>query len=270
MCRLYGMHADRLHRVECELIESQNALIRQSRVDSRGIVSADGWGIGAYANGEPWVVRQVAPAFESRDFREAAAKARAHTVIAQVRKAEVGGQRIENTQPFDYGRWLGAHNGVIEAFEAIRPRLVAAMHPDHGRAVRGDTDSEHLFHLMLSIRRARADLRLDEVVAEAVRVVRRLVDEEAPGTQCSVNLLITDGRKLAGCRAGRTLFAARRADRGVCAICGEVHADAGGDGQLHRAVAIASEPTTDEAWDELPEDSVFLVTPGIELEVASM
>ncbi len=44
MCRLYGFRDTDPTLVECSLVEPQNALLRQSEKDSRGLANPDGWG----------------------------------------------------------------------------------------------------------------------------------------------------------------------------------------------------------------------------------
>lgn len=60
--------------MECELIGAQNALVQQSRRDSRGLSNLDGWGIGVIEDGEVHCVRQAGPAFENEEFRREASR----------------------------------------------------------------------------------------------------------------------------------------------------------------------------------------------------
>jgi len=51
MCRLYGFLANEKTRLECTLLRTQNALLKQSRSESLGQPNADGWEI-AYSQNE--------------------------------------------------------------------------------------------------------------------------------------------------------------------------------------------------------------------------
>jgi glutamine amidotransferase len=57
-----------------------------------------------------------------------------------------------------------AHNGTVGAFEAIRGRLLETMAPAPRAAIRGDTDSKHLFQFLLSLREREAGAPLVEVL----------------------------------------------------------------------------------------------------------
>jgi glutamine amidotransferase len=68
--------------------------------------------------------------------------------------------------------------------------------------------------------------------------------------------MLTDGAQLAGTRLGRTLVYLIRNGVYDCEICGFPHIrhDPQRD---YRAIEIASEPLTHEAWQEVPERTVW-------------
>lgn len=109
-----------------------------------------GWGVGFYQAGEILLKRrpiddreEVRPADITRDIR-------ADALVAHVRLATVGAPRTENTHPFRYRQWLFANTGTVEAFGRLRGRLTEQLPVFLHRDVRGETDSELLFHLFLS------------------------------------------------------------------------------------------------------------------------
>lgn len=295
MCRLFGFRATHPTKVECGLIEAQNSLVRQSRQDARGLDNPDGWGVGLVRDGEVRCERQVEPAHESEEFRRDAADARATTVLAHVRRATVGEPRPANTHPFRRDGSLLAHNGHLPGFGALASRLREAMAPDLRRALRGDTDSEHVFHLLLS-RLREADggdgedgglapdadgvdpARMRAVLGDTLRRLEDLCDRVDPGgdavergpdghrlDRLAMNLLWTMGPSLAGSRLGRSLWYVERDGAHRCDACGEFHPDPEPDG--YRAVVLASERITDEDWREVPEGSVFHVDGEMRLRV---
>lgn len=288
MCRLFGFRATHPTKVECGLIEAQNSLVRQSRQDARGLDNPDGWGIGLVRDGEVRCERQVEPAHESEEFRRDAADVRATTVLAHVRRATVGEPRLANTHPFRRDGSLLAHNGHLPGFGALAPRLRDAMTPDLRGAHRGDTDSEHVFHLLLSrLEEARgpggeggaSDPELMRgVLADTLRGLEDVCDRLDPGgdgvergpdghrlDRLAMNLLWTVGPSLAGSRLGRSLWYVERDGVHRCGACGELHPDPEPDG--YRAVLLASERITGEDWREVPEGSVFHVDEDVRLRV---
>jgi hypothetical protein len=84
------------------------------------------------------------------DLAVAAADIRTNAFLAHVRRAEVGGLKFENTQPFRFGPWLFAQVGTLpggpEVYEGVRSQLPDSL----GRNLTGETDAEHFFHLFLS------------------------------------------------------------------------------------------------------------------------
>ena len=145
MCRLYAMHANEPTRVECGLVKSQNALMEQSKSDSKGYMHGHGWGVADYPNGVPKIEKQTWAAFQGEHFSRKAAKVYARTVVAHVRRATVGPISIENTHPFHHGRWIFAHNGTVPHFDEVRMPMLNAMDPIHRNDITGETDSEHIF-----------------------------------------------------------------------------------------------------------------------------
>jgi len=97
MCRLYGFIATEPTKVECSLIRAQNALLKQSRLDSRGFTHPDGWGIAYYVNALPVVERRSRAAYQDLRFDAAAKLVHARIVVAHVRAASVGVPSTANT-----------------------------------------------------------------------------------------------------------------------------------------------------------------------------
>lgn len=293
MCRLYGFRSTHPGPVECELLGAQNALVHQSRRDSRGLSNLDGWGIGMVERGAVRCVRQAGPAFESDEFREEARRASTAAVVAHVRRATVGGPRLVNTHPFRSGDELLAHNGHIGSFARLKPKLLERLSPESRRAIAGDTDSEHLFHLLLT--RARRDLEAPrtEILARTVREVEAWVDGlgvggegpaaagEADGSASdgvAVNETVVDEREVAlnvlwlrpgelvGSRSGRSLWYVERDAPHVCEVHGTPHVVPPA-GEPYRAVVVASDPITEEEWTPLPDRCVFRVSPDLRLRI---
>ncbi len=100
MCRLYGFRANEPTKVECTLVQAQNALMVQSREDLTGSCNAHGWGVATYGDDRPHVERQAWEAYHGEHFRRAAARIFSRQVLAHMRHATVGMPKIENTHPF--------------------------------------------------------------------------------------------------------------------------------------------------------------------------
>lgn len=261
MCRLYGLRSTHATRVGCELIESQNSLIRQSVQDARGFANPHGWGVGfVMEDGTVSCRREVEPASESEDFRDHATEIEAPTVIAHVRRATVGSQMRANTHPFiDHGAML-AHNGHIDFFEEVQPKILEQLTLARREAILGTTDSEHIFHLLRHRRDQNPDWSMADTLKHVIEELRTWAEEVDPEARVAVNVIWVEGHKMAGSRYNRSLFYIERDTPHVCEICGQQHAFPE-DGEEYHVVEIASERLSSEDWQEMPRDSVFQVGP---------
>ena len=252
------MRASHPTQVDCALHVAQNALIRQSREDARGLVNDHGWGLGWVRDGELGREREVGPADASAGYRRDAARVSATTALAHVRRATVGEPARENTHPFVHGRSMLAHNGHIGAFDAIRDELLAEMTPEHREAIEGTTDSEHFFHLLLS-RRARAPRKpIDEILGDAIRDVTAMVRAADPDAEVALNVLWAVGEEMVGSRVGRSLWCRERDRPHGGFVCGDLHPEPEAvEAEDYRAAVVASERITGEDWREVPEATVF-------------
>lgn len=269
MCRLYGFFATEPTKVECTLVHAQNALISQSRSDLSGYSHAHGWGVATFNGHGPEIERQAWAAYHGEHFARAAAKIYSHTVIAHVRRATIGGAAIENTHPFTDGHWVLAHNGTVPGFDKIRPILCERMGEKHRKQLRGETDSEHVFRYFLSL----ADMGIIEPESDLSGALEKLADDivdlaqtHAPGERIGLNLIVSDGKRLAGSRLNRTLYFVGRKGVYDCEICGfpHIHHDPNAE---YRATVVASEPVTHEQWTEIPNRSIWEMNMNAEINI---
>jgi glutamine amidotransferase len=177
------------------------------------------------------------------------------TVLAHVRKATQGPLTVLNCHPFQYGRWVFAHNGDIPEFGAEREKLLDQVHPDLRRFILGDTDSEVVFFLFLSEldrrgalkSRAEVDVAIDAMRA-AVHTVRKLSDREG-SAKSLLTLMATDGEILVACEGGKELYWSsykqRCADRDRCPSLSVVCEAPSATGYVNHFI-VSSEPLSGE------------------------
>ena len=185
-------------------------------------------------------------------------------VVAHVRRATVGHISRENTHPFESNSWLLAHNGTIGAIEGVRPRLLETMSAGHRNEIAGDTDSELIFHYLLSLREQLADKSLPYVVAKGLSTIDDLSQQVDSGAELALNIILTDGRETITVRRGRTLWTTHRDAVHPCNVCGGEKHTHDGNESGYRALAVASEPVTDdELWNEVPEGTIIHIQPDM-------
>jgi glutamine amidotransferase len=264
MCRLYGFRANEPTRVECSLVYAQNALMAQSRRDLAGLTHGHGWGVAEHPDGVPLVEKQAWAAYHGERFKKTASRVYARCVVAHIRRATVGPPALENTHPFVHGVWLFAHNDTVPNFDRVRDRLIGALDPLHRDEIRGTTDSEHVFRYLLTLWERDPGAPLLETLRRGLEQVVAWSREIDRTARVSLNVLWTDGDRMVGSRLGRTLWYLERDGIVPCEICGKshVHHD---PKQAYRAVEIASEPITSEAWLNVPDATVFNVDPDLRL-----
>ena len=167
-----------------------------------------------------------------------------------------------NCHPFNHGRWLFVHNGLVNEMATLRRDLMLAVEPSLFPEILGSTDSEVLFHLALTF-------GLDDDPIGALESTIGLVEATAArhGVERAFqgSIGVSDGESVWAVRYStehhtRTLF---------------VSADVDSLKQLHPEnprlqlmkegdTLIVSEPFADlvGAWHEIPESTAIVVKPG--------
>jgi glutamine amidotransferase len=268
MCRLYGFRATDPTRVECSLVDAQNALLVQSGRDLRGVRNGDGWGLASWSGGVPSVEQRARAAYADLSFATSASATKSRTIVSHVRKATVGGEVLENTHPFRHGPWIFAHNGTVTALD----RVAASLDPGAYGPPAGGTDSELVFRWLLS---RMHEFGLDPnapattvdgivgLVSSAVLHISREARFACASRPAKLNFLLSDGVNMVASRWGNSLYWTFRNGIRDCAVCGLSHCpDADED---YRAIVIASEPITDEPWQEVQEGSVVAVDADVNM-----
>jgi len=269
------------------LFQPDSALVRQSYMPKMlHMLNLAGFGMRAWdpESHEPAApfsyLSDSLPVFD-RNLKNLATKVAAGCVLAHVRGVAYSTQveiSLQNVHPFQFpGIPLTlAHNGDLTRFAELRPRLAAHVKPAIARHVRGTTDSEWIYALVVSQLDdpARANSG-DELVAAITRALAIIREERAHlgiDVSSSVNLFVTDGRQVAAARYcfdfGRyaTEDAARvhEANMSYLSLWYTLGSGYGlhdnewkmvGGAENADSILIASEPLTRDvsSWVEIPE-----------------
>lgn len=262
MCRLFGFRSVIPSKVHRSLLAAENALGTQSNQHP------DGWGVAFYVDGAPHVTRSPQTALGDQLFHRLSGVVSSQTVLAHVRKATRGDKTVLNCHPFQYGRWVFAHNGDVPDFDEHRPALVAEIAPDLSRFVLGETDSEVIFFIFLTElarQRSLAEERSAAEVAAALRKMDRIVRAicDTPESRASLTVIATNGSTLAAAHGGKDLFLStyktRCSDRHVCkSLSAECEAPST-TGRVNHCI-VSSEPLQGEnVWLPLAQGEVVSV-----------
>jgi len=262
MCRLFGFRSVIPSQVHRSLVLAENALGYQSHKHP------DGWGVAYYVDGCPHLTRSAQTAVGDTLFHRLSGVVASETVLAHVRQATQGQSSVLNSHPFQYGRWVGAHNGDIPNLAVVRDALRAEIAPALLRFVMGDTDSELLFFQFLSrllefgpLARAHPLPDVVHALRVTVRRTREICDRD--GHRATLTLLLTDGQTLVACHGGKQLYYStykrRCADRDSCSsLSAECEAPTL-TGHVNHLI-VSSEPLQGEnVWTELSEGDVVAI-----------
>lgn len=260
MCRLFGFRSVIPSQVHRSLLAAENALGVQSNEHP------DGWGVAFYVDGSPHVTRSPTTALGDALFHRLSGVVSSETVLAHVRKATQGSRTIFNCHPFQYGRWVFAHNGDIPNFEAKREALLGEVLPRFRRFILGETDSEILFFVFLSalerlsVRGAEQDIdTIARALKEAVNRARELCDTD--GTRALLTVVTTNGESLVAAHGGKELYFStyktRCADRGTCVSLSAACEAPSRNGRVNHFI-VSSEPLQGEnVWEALAAGDVI-------------
>jgi predicted glutamine amidotransferase len=248
-----------------------------------GDVLPDAYGFGYYQAGNVLLGKRPTGTPIAPSLPDLVGRVDSEALVVHARRATIGKAKDENTHPFRYHRWLFAHDGTIEGFDRVRPKLVSAL-PDHlRRNIVGDTDSEHAFMWFLKLLRDEGgvdELDLEPQVAGRAlgRTVRQIeawcrdVGEQKPSRLCFV---ATNGRVLVATRRGGPLFYALLEGIVPCAL-DEITLDTPeSDPRVrpHRrvkAVCFASRLLAPNGFIEVPEGSVVSVSRSLQVNVSAL
>jgi glutamine amidotransferase len=226
MCRLFGFRSVIPSQVHSSLVGAENALARQ------GVRHGDGWGVAYYQGGAPHVIKSAHSAVDDSLFRTVSGIVASETVVAHLRKATVGELNILDTHPFQFGRWVFAHNGNIQNFSFIREELLSKISRVHRRFILGKTDSEVMFFLIISRLAGSVDIHRPSISIEDLAAAAREAIEEicqltevrgvidGPATDSYFSFVMTNGETMLAHHGGQTLhvstYKKRCAQRKIC------------------------------------------------------
>ncbi len=202
MARLIGYMANRADRLR-DAFHQERRAIAGLPVNQRGA-----WGIGFYQGDEVLHKKQPAPDGEPIQWEVIAQNLKTDCAVAHLRQATVGGFSVDNTHPFRFRQWLFAHVGTLTAFDEIGPKLRAELPDFLQRNIRGSSDSELFFHLILSELHAQnqleAPLPNSNVMLEAIGATVRRIDAAVGEARelSTLNMILCNGRAMYALQRG--------------------------------------------------------------------
>ncbi len=240
------------------------------------------WGLAYYSRGE--LLQRVEPKKQGEplDIAQYATGIRADIFFMHSRNPTVGTVRSENIHPFRFKDWTFVHNGTIGGFEGIREQMCHSMPPFILRGIRGDTDSEHIFHLFLSFiydagllgRPDPGIALIRDALSRAIATVDELSarDGIAPSKG---SFMVSDGYSMVALSRGVPVDYLRVEGVTDCAVCRPSQGSASETGIQHAdllAVLVrsdASQEAPPPGFQRLKDNSFLMVTRSHEVEFSA-
>jgi glutamine amidotransferase len=286
------------------LFQPDSALVRQSYMPKMlHMLNLAGFGLRAWArdSNEPDLPFSYAsatlPVFD-RNLKNLAEKIRPNCVLAHVRGVAYSTAvdiSLQNVHPFQFPgvRLALAHNGDLARFAEMKPLLLSHVKPEFARLIKGTTDSEWIYALLVSqLDDPAAGCGAAEIVAAMERTLAIIREARARcgiASSSSVNLFLTTGDQLAavrycfdfGCYPTEDPARVHEANLNFLSLwytSGREYGNYGGEWKMiggsdtADSVIIASEPLTRDTstWLEVPEYSMIYAdtrsgTPSVEI-----
>ncbi len=247
MCRFAAYFSHEEIILDEILAKPQNSLIKQSHEAREGThgINADGFGMAWYnfdISNEPAIFKSIQPAWNDNNLAHLSQKMKSSCFLAHVRASTVGDVNQNNCHPFSYNEYSFVHNGTIRNFDHYKKILINKIDEDLFLHIKGNTDSEYFFFLIMHF--IRHDNNLETAVKKAIEwVVYAQKDAEEFSR---INIVITNGDELMATR-----FVSKEQKSLSFKYSSRLQTD-----NETIALILSSEALDDdeEAWHELPEN----------------
>ncbi len=259
MSRLIGYVANRADRLRDALYQ-ERALLRHETA----AVDASGWGIGFYQGDE--VLHKKRPTREGElvDWQNIAGDVHSDCAVLHMRQPTVGDFRAENAHPFRMRGWLFAHQGTIGRFDAMRENLAETIPDFLRRNIRGQTDSEYLFHTVLALLHDAGQLDNPDVneaqalpaISAAVTLVERLA-AEVGSKDNGLSFILTNGRSMYALRYGAPMTYVER--QGLHDPPEDYTPPPTGSTQLRYIMVVSGIDEEPVSYKDIPERAVAVI-----------
>ncbi|MFN4099143.1 MAG: class II glutamine amidotransferase [Pararhodobacter sp.] len=174
--------------MESLLLEPAYSLINQS-LDPQlhPQLQLAGWGFGIWSDHllkpeEPLLYRRPMAAFYDNNAQGIIPSLQASTLLAHVRAADYNSLAVladENCHPFSFDEtpWIIAHNGALPNWRLLQRELLQHCEDRYLKQMRGTTDTEFLYVLLLSLLKGDSDEDVQKGFEKLLEVILRAMKE---------------------------------------------------------------------------------------------
>ena len=191
MCRVLAYIGSEVP-LENLLLKPENSLVNQSLDPERHPqLQLAGWGFGAWGENllkpdEPFLYHRPMAAFYDDNVNGIVPSLQVSTMLAHVRAADYNAKTVladENCHPFSYPGtpWIVAQNGDVPNWQLLQRELLKHCKDEYLKQMKGNTDTEFLYVLFLSLLESDSDEDVKRAVEELMRLlVQAMKDLDLP------------------------------------------------------------------------------------------
>lgn len=262
MCRLLGYLGAKI-QLDHLLYKPEHSLVIQSyqpKEMTSGVVNADGLGIGWYhpeKKIKPFTYKSTLPIWNETNLPELSRYIESRAVLGYVRSATAGQTLdLSNCQPFLAEDILFIHNGNIDKFrKSIYRPMRELLNDETYQSIKGNTDSEHIFALLLNELQSNGEIDIEQALAKTLTKITDLAKSHQ--VSFSANTIISTGHRLIASRYAYgsdspTLYWLRD------------------DPMYPDAVIIASEPLFEGNWNSCQRSSILTVEENLDVKIEQL
>lgn len=281
MCRLFGFRSIIQSKMHKSLVGGDQSFMHLSEDHP------DGWGVAYYVASSPHVVKSESPAIKDNLFKKVSGIVASNTVLAHLRKATAGSLDITNTHPFQYGRWVFAHNGNIKSFTSHRSALLKNIPEEFRRFIIGETDSELIFYFLMARISEHLNLHskaidassLTSVITMAISEVTSIIGpymlKDGPPTETYLSFILTNGVEFVVFQGGKPLYYSTHksacSEKSECAFYNQTCEARSRLGDRINHLLVSSEPMSgDNIWTAMKPGELLILDRNMRYNVISI
>lgn len=199
--------------LESLLLTPSNSLVNQA-LDPEHYpdLQLAGWGFGAWSEHllkpeAPFIYRRPMPAFYDDNADRIIPSLQASTVLAHVRAALYTSKTVmvdENCHPFSFDEtpWILAQNGDLPNWMLLQRELLQHCEDRYLKQMRGSTDTEFLYVLLLSLLDGDSDGDVQRAIEEMVgHIAQAMKDLDLPALT-KLKMALVSPNRIIGINAG--------------------------------------------------------------------
>ena len=205
MCRVLAYIGPEIP-LESLLLTPENSLVNQALDPERHPeLQLAGWGFGAWGEHllkpeQPFIYRRPMAAFYDDNSDHIIPSLQASTMLAHVRAATYNSKTVladENCHPFSFEGtpWIIAQNGDLPGWMLLQRELLQHCEDKYLKQMRGSTDTEFLYVLLLSLLESDSDEDVQRAIEEMLRLIARAMKNlDLPALTKLKMALVSPGR----------------------------------------------------------------------------